>query len=232
MGASQGALGQKHPTGAFFRVGVGDIEPHASGARCAHLHVATRCGVLHTPVEDLDVPDEARNIERLQKLLGHLCVQIVTQDSVPGFLRRGEDVPVGDAGGGVDAVDDDIGPVLHEKAVESIAVEVAICEARDLGPYHFHSVGFFRQDEDVSAAGGERRLTGLDGQLLTGIFGLLGTEAVDEDLLGAMWNQLLAHGSAHQAETAEDQNFRTFDIHLPPPGQLRIEDTRRGRHGR
>ena len=110
VGAGQGALGQQQARGLLLGVRVGDVEAHPARARGPDLDVGPGARLDHGLVEDLDVADELRDVVRHQQRLQALAQVRPLAQGLPGLAARLVDVLVGDAGGGVHGVHDDVGP--------------------------------------------------------------------------------------------------------------------------
>ena len=220
VGTGEGALRQQHPAGFLLGVGVGDVETHAARAAGADLHVAAGLDVDHAAVEQLDVADQARHVESLEKILHRAQIALPLLDLVPQFLGRSVDVPVGDAGGGVDAVDHDLRPAFVQQPVEQERAQVRVQQRFELGADRLHPWGIAVEGEDVAGRDRELDAFGEGRELHSRLLGLLQSQAVDLNLSGSTLQQLTAHSHAHEPIPAQHQHLGTFDVHEAPPSNV------------
>ena len=199
-------------------MGVGDVEPHAPGAGGADLDVDAGAGVDHAAVHDLDVADQARHVEGVEQALGGGVLDAPRLELLQDVLGRAEDVAVGDAGRGVDAVDHDVRPRLGEDVVEDEGVEVLVVEAAQLGA---DEVALGRPP------GAGRRCCrrrwrapsapASSWSSSTALLGLLDAQAVDLDLARPARQQLPADGRADQAVPSEHKDLPILNVQRPSP---------------
>src|SRR3954451_3435260 len=198
-------------------MGVGDVEPHAARAGGADFDVDAGVGVDQAAVEELDVADQARHVESVEQTLGGPVPDLPRFEPPQDLLGRAEDVAVGDACRGVDAVDDDVGLRLGQDVVEDEGAEVRVVEAAELGPDQVALGALLEQPEEVAGRGGEHGRAGLGLELLGGLPRLLETQAVDLDLARPARQQLAADGHADEAVPSEHKDLPVLNIQRSSP---------------
>ena len=107
-----GRFGHEHPRGLLFAVGVGDVEAHAAGAAGAHFDIGLSARVARGFVEDLDVAHQLGDVEGGEQAFHFLMpVHLALGGIHLGLqLPRGAvNILIRHGGGGVHAVDDDVG---------------------------------------------------------------------------------------------------------------------------
>ncbi len=60
-------FGEQKTGGLLFSMRIRDVEPHATCAGSAHFEVGLRAGAPHRLVQELNMSDELRNVERCQE---------------------------------------------------------------------------------------------------------------------------------------------------------------------
>ena len=243
--AGQRALGEEHAGRLLLGVRVGDVEAHAARARGPDLDVGPRPRLQHGLVEDLDVADELRDVVGHQQRLQALAqVRRPARRASPGLPARLVDVLVGDAGGGVHGVHDDVGPDGGDELVEVVLrgrglgerVEQALDErvARCAGSAKASRRGRsfdVREREDVAPGGLERRrLPPPARDRGHRLLGLLAAQREQDQPPGLLAHEAAGHGLAHQAVAAEDEDGLLADVHgLRPLRPADLTPPARGR---
>ena len=125
-----------------FAVRVRDVHAHPAGAGGADLDVHARAALGGGAVDEADVADQLRDRLRQQELLQidrAGGVEAVTVHPFEDLVGAFEHVLVRQPGGGVDAVDDHLGPVLldqlHEVVRRVRVVEVAVQEVEQAATF-------------------------------------------------------------------------------------------------
>ena len=157
--------------------------------------------------------DQARHVEGVEQALGGPVPGLPRFEPAQDLLGRAEDVAVGDACRGVDAVDDDVGLRLGQDVVEDEGAEVRVVEAAELGPDQVALGALLEQPEEVAGRGGEHGRAGLGLELLGGLPRLLEAQAVDLDLARPARQQLAADGHADEAVPSEHKDLPVLNVH-------------------
>ena len=225
MRAGQRALGEQHARGLLLGVGVGDVEPHPARPGGADLEVRARFRLQHRLVEDLDVADELRQGVRGQQRLEALAeVAAVLQDLV-GVAARLVDVLVGDAGGGVHGVHDDVRPPLGDELVQVVLrgggvgqrVDEALDHARaqravavDLAA---RPVLGLREGEDVAPGRMQGDAFGLRAEAGHRLFRFFFLQGQQRQLARLLLKQPARDRLPDEPVSAEDQDALAADVH-------------------
>ena len=225
--AGQRALGEEHARGLLLGMGVGDVEAHAPRARGPDLDVGARARLHHRLVEDLHVADELGDVVGDEQDLEALPQVAALLERRVGVAARLVDVLVGDAGGRVHRVHDDLGPAAGDELVEVVAagglVGQGLDEALDEAPAQ-RAVAVdlapgpvleLREREHVAPGRVQGHARALRAQRRHRLLGLAPAQGQERQLARLLLDEPPRHRLPHEAVSSEDEDALPPDVHGP-----------------
>ncbi|MBA7627518.1 hypothetical protein ES703_34981 [subsurface metagenome] len=232
----QRRLGQQHPGGLLFTVGVGDVQPHAPRAAGADLDVYLGIVLDHTGIQDLDVPDNLGGVEGRHEFF-HLGQKfsgegILVASGGQLFLYHVVavvNVLVGQPRDRVHGIDDDVGPVaVDDLAQGGVLHNVVVQRLHDIGDEEGPVPGIVEDfipgkvlqpvpDEDVAPYRRAAHIGGFLLHLLDSGSGFFFGHGGDDHLRRPLFSQIAVHRHAYHAVAAQDQDFSVVNVHMLRP---------------